>query len=64
MLAWLLAASPVLIPIPGATRPQTVDSIVGALGVGLSADQLARLDATPPEMASMYPDDLPRSPLT
>jgi len=64
VLAWLLAASPVMIPIPGATRPQTVDSIVAALKVSLSADQLARLDATQPEMESMYPDDLPRSPLT
>lgn len=64
VIAWLLATSPVLIPIPGATRPQTVDSIVRSLHVRLSEDQIARLDATRPEMASMYPDDLPRSPLT
>ena len=63
VLAWLLATSPVMIPIPGATRPQTVASIVHALHVTLSAEQLARLDETRPEMESMYPDDLPRSPL-
>lgn len=64
VLAWLLATTPVMIPIPGATRPVTVDSIVHALSVRLSNEQRARLDATLPEMASMYPDDLPRSPLT
>ena len=63
VLAWLLAATPVMIPIPGATRPATVDSIVRALSLVLSDDQRARLDATQAEMESMYPDDLPRSPL-
>jgi aryl-alcohol dehydrogenase-like predicted oxidoreductase len=63
VLAWLLATSPVMIPIPGATRAQTVDSIVRSASISLSADQKARLDATQPEMESMYPDDLPRSPL-
>jgi aryl-alcohol dehydrogenase-like predicted oxidoreductase len=63
VLAWLLASSPVMIPIPGATRPQTVDSIVRALSIELTDDQRARLDATAPEMESMYPEDQPRSPL-
>ena len=63
ILAWLLATSPVMIPIPGATRPATVDSIVRSLDVTLTAEQMRRLDATEPEMDSMYPDDLPRSPL-
>ncbi len=61
ILAWLLATSPVMIPIPGATRPQTVDSIVRALAVELTDEQVARLNATEPEMDSMYPDDEPRS---
>lgn len=47
-LAWLLAMSPVVIPIPGATRPATVDSIVKSATVELSAAQRARLDATTP----------------
>ncbi len=63
ILAWLLATSPVMIPIPGATRPATVDSIVRALDVTLSREQIARLDATQPLMESMYPEDQPRSPL-
>lgn len=63
VLAWLLATTPVMIPIPGATRPATVDSIVRSLSITLTDDQIARLDATQAEMESMYPDDLPRSPL-
>lgn len=63
VLAWLLRTSDVMIPIPGATRPATVDSIVRALTVTLSDDQFARLQATEPAHGSMYPEDLPRSPL-
>jgi aryl-alcohol dehydrogenase-like predicted oxidoreductase len=63
VIAWLLAMSPVMIPIPGATRPQTVESIVRATGVALTADQFARLQATVPAHGSMYPEDEPRSAL-
>jgi aryl-alcohol dehydrogenase-like predicted oxidoreductase len=63
VLAWLLALSPVMIPIPGATRPATVDSIVRSLTVTLDDDQFARLQATQPAHGSMYPEDQPRSPL-
>ncbi len=63
VLAWLLATSPVMIPIPGATRPITIDSIVRVCEVMLSLEQIARLDATQPLMESMYPEDQPRSPL-
>jgi aryl-alcohol dehydrogenase-like predicted oxidoreductase len=63
VIAWLLAKSPVIIPIPGATRPETVESIVRAASITLSPDQFTRLDATAPEQSSMYPDDEPRSPL-
>ena len=63
VLAWLLASSPIMIPIPGATRPATIDSIVRAASLVLTSDQRARLDSTEPAMVSMYPDDLPRSPL-
>lgn len=62
-LAWLLRLSPVMIPIPGASRPETIDSIVRSLDIQLTDDQFARLQATQPEQTSMYPDDLPRSPL-
>lgn len=63
VLAWLLQLSPVMIPIPGASRPATVESIVHSVGIELSADQFARVNATVPQHGSMYPDDMPRSPL-
>ena len=60
-LAWLLRLSPVIIPIPGATRPETIVSIVRSLNVHLSDEQFERLQATEPEHTSMYPEDQPRS---
>lgn len=63
VLAWLLVTAAVIVPIPGASRPQTVDSIVHAVSIRLDEAQVARLAATAPEATSMYPDDLPRSPL-
>ena len=62
-LAWLLRMSPVIIPIPGATKPSTIDSMVRSLDVQLSDDQFVRLQSTEPEHTSMYPEDQPRSPL-
>jgi aryl-alcohol dehydrogenase-like predicted oxidoreductase len=62
-LAWLLKMSPVVIPIPGATRTETIASIVRSLDVQLSDDQFKRLQATEPEHTSMYPEDQPRSAL-
>jgi aryl-alcohol dehydrogenase-like predicted oxidoreductase len=63
VLAWLLARSPVIIPIPGATHPETVESIVHAASLSLTPEQFTRLDSTVPEQSSMYPDDEPRSAL-
>jgi len=63
VLAWLLATSPVMLPIPGATRPATVESIVRAGSLQLSDEQVRRLADTTPQESSMYPDDEPRSPL-
>lgn len=60
-LAWLVKMSPVIIPIPGATRPATIDSIVHALDIDLSDEQFERLQATEPDHTSMYPEDQPRS---
>ena len=62
-LAWLLRMSPVMIPIPGATRPETIHSIMRSLELLLTDEQFARLQATEPEHTSMYPEDQPRSPL-
>ncbi|MCG5219650.1 aldo/keto reductase [Streptosporangium sp. KLBMP 9127] len=44
-LAWMLAKSPVLIPIPGSSRPETVRDSVAAVELELSAGELSRLDA-------------------
>jgi aryl-alcohol dehydrogenase-like predicted oxidoreductase len=44
-LAWELAQSPVVIPIPGAKRPESITDSAAAADLELTADQLARLDA-------------------
>jgi aryl-alcohol dehydrogenase-like predicted oxidoreductase len=63
VLAWLLGQSPVMVVIPGASRPESIRSSVGAATLRLSDEQQARLDATVPAEASVFPDDGPRSPL-
>ena len=45
-LAWLLAKSPVVVPIPGASRPESVLDSVAAVRLVLSDDERARLDAS------------------
>jgi aryl-alcohol dehydrogenase-like predicted oxidoreductase len=44
-LAWMLALSPVVVPIPGASRPQSIQDSVKAAELTLTADQIARLSA-------------------
>lgn len=44
-LSWLLHTAPGLIPIPGATRSQSLDWNLQAVELRLSAEHLARLDA-------------------
>ena len=43
-LAWELAKAPVVIPIPGASRPETITDSAAAATLRLSDDDLARLD--------------------
>ncbi|MGW0002664.1 aldo/keto reductase [Nocardia grenadensis] len=50
-LAWQLHRSPVVIPIPGASRPESVLDSVAAASLALTADELALLD-TPDEPGS------------
>jgi aryl-alcohol dehydrogenase-like predicted oxidoreductase len=45
-LAWMLARSPVVVPIPGASRPETIADSARAPELILSADEIATLDAT------------------
>ncbi|MFO1079106.1 MAG: aldo/keto reductase [Reyranellaceae bacterium] len=58
-LAWLLAQGPDIVPIPGTKRAERVDENLAALGVALSAEELARLStALPPGAAAgtRYPE--------
>jgi aryl-alcohol dehydrogenase-like predicted oxidoreductase len=50
-LAWLLAQGHDVVPIPGTKRRTYLEQNAGALGVDLSADDLARIDAELPETA-------------
>ena len=45
-LAWQLARSPVVIPIPGAKRPQSIADSAAAADLELTADEIAALDAS------------------
>jgi aryl-alcohol dehydrogenase-like predicted oxidoreductase len=45
-LAWMLAKSPVVIPIPGASRPESITDSAQAADLELSTEQLAQLDVT------------------
>jgi aryl-alcohol dehydrogenase-like predicted oxidoreductase len=44
-LAWMSALSPVVIPIPGSSRPETILDSVAAADLSLSDDEVARLSA-------------------
>jgi aryl-alcohol dehydrogenase-like predicted oxidoreductase len=44
-LAWMLAKAPVVIPIPGSSRPETIQDSAKAVDLTLSAEEVARLDA-------------------
>jgi aryl-alcohol dehydrogenase-like predicted oxidoreductase len=63
VLAWLLALTPVMIPIPGATKLTTVDSIVRSSALKLTSVQVERLTAADSPNESLFPDVKPRSPL-
>lgn len=43
-LAWELAQSPVVIPIPGAKRPESITDSAAAADLDLTPDEMARLD--------------------
>jgi aryl-alcohol dehydrogenase-like predicted oxidoreductase len=52
-LAWVMAQGDDVVPIPGTKRRSYLESNVGALGVELTADDLARLDAIAPPGAAV-----------
>ena len=45
-LAWMLASSPVMVPIPGASRPETARDSAAAADLALTEDEIAALDAS------------------
>jgi aryl-alcohol dehydrogenase-like predicted oxidoreductase len=45
-LAWMLAKSPVVIPIPGSSRPETIRDSASAVELILTPEQVATLDAS------------------
>ncbi|MFI2431082.1 aldo/keto reductase [Streptomyces sp. NPDC018693] len=47
-LAWLLAKSPAILPIPGASRPETIRNSAGAADLELTEEELIRLTSTIP----------------
>jgi len=49
VIAWLLHLSPVMVPLPGATRPESVVDSAAAAEVSLSADEVAEISAGLPE---------------
>lgn len=63
VLAWLLALTPVMIPIPGATKTATVDSIIRSSALKLTSAQVEQLTAAESPNESLFPDLKPRSPL-
>lgn len=42
-LAWMLALSPDIIPIPGSTRPDTIRDCVAAAALPMTPEQISRL---------------------
>jgi len=43
-LAWMLAKSPIVIPIPGSSRPETIRASAAAADLQLTTEQISRLD--------------------
>jgi aryl-alcohol dehydrogenase-like predicted oxidoreductase len=43
-LAWLLAKQPWILPIPGTTKPHRLEENIGAAALGLTADDVARIE--------------------
>ena len=58
-LAWLLQMSPSMLPIPGATRVESVLDCVTALSVELSAEDFETLNASLPASVPASPELLP-----
>ena len=63
-IAWHLANSPVSIPIPGATRAESILDSYKGVDVSLSADELAALNASlPTDLGPVHEEMLDQPPL-
>ena len=61
-LAWLLKLSPTILPIPGATRVESVLDCVSALSIDQSAEDFETLNASLPQSVPASPELLPAPP--
>lgn len=62
-LAWLLAKSPSLAPIPGTRRPERLDENLGAADLSLTPDDVAELDEASSRIevsGERYPEQMQR----
>jgi aryl-alcohol dehydrogenase-like predicted oxidoreductase len=55
-LAWLLARSPAMLPIPGTTGSMHLRENLQALDIDLSADEVDAIDRLAPETADARPE--------
>lgn len=62
-LAWLLAQKPWIVPIPGTTKLHRLDENIGAVAIGLTAEDLREIDSVASKIevqGARYPEDLER----
>ena len=60
-LAWLLAQTPWIVPIPGTTKLERLEENIGAAGVELTAEDLREIDGAAAKIApagDRYPEEL------
>jgi aryl-alcohol dehydrogenase-like predicted oxidoreductase len=62
-LAWLLAQTPSIVPIPGTTKLNRLEENIGAVSVELTSDDLREIDRTASKIevqGARYPEELER----
>ena len=62
-LAWLLAQKPWIVPIPGTTKLHRLEENIGAVSVGLTADDLREIDNAASKITvqgARYPEEMER----
>jgi aryl-alcohol dehydrogenase-like predicted oxidoreductase len=60
-LAWLLAQKPWIVPIPGTTKLHRLEENIGAVAIGLSADDLKQIESAAAEIkveGARYPEHI------